>query len=151
MISTIERILFESIVYQLTPADRICIGSCSDLSVGGMYLITSSLFVVNERFKITFSVPFAGNHIEISSSARVAWTNYQDCRLKLDYPLGVGIEFVELSTNSTKLLCDYIYSYDETKKMNMVCAWCGKHLGVRKGPFGKTSHGICGTCREEHF
>lgn len=29
-----------------------------------------------------------------------------------------------------------------------VCAWCGKHLGVKAGLGGRTTHGICETCRD---
>lgn len=37
---------------------------------------------------------------------------------------------------------------DTSEKMNVVCAWCGKHLRMRHGPAGKTSHGLCKTCFE---
>ena len=42
----------------------------------------------------------------------------------------------------------FIDSYEEEKRMNVVCAWCGGSLGQRKGPFGKTSHGVCEQCHK---
>ena len=31
--------------------------------------------------------------------------------------------------------------------MNAICAWCGKSLGVRRGPEGRITHGICAECK----
>ena len=43
---------------------------------------------------------------------------------------------------------NFVEAYDESGKMNVVCAWCGKHLRMSNGPFGTTSHGLCKTCFE---
>lgn len=146
-----ERILFETNVHHNFHGEQICLGRCIDLSVGGMYLSTSSRFQVDDCVDISFLVPSTSRNIVITSSTRVAWTNHENRRLKHNYPPGIGLEFVGLSDQTSKFLADYIYTYDESKKMNMVCAWCGKELGFRKGPYGKTSHGICGDCKDKHF
>jgi hypothetical protein len=31
--------------------------------------------------------------------------------------------------------------------MNVVCAWCKAEMGVKPGPDGKTSHGMCDRCQ----
>lgn len=33
--------------------------------------------------------------------------------------------------------------------MKAECAWCGKELGLRPGPDGQTTHGICDDCRKK--
>lgn len=116
-----------------------------------MYLKTLTRLQLNETINISFTISFSGKDVELSCCARVAWTNYEDSELKLDYPPGVGLEFNDLPEDDLKHLSKFILNYDENKKMNMVCAWCGKYLGTRKGPNGKTGHGICGNCREEYF
>lgn len=151
MYSTSERISFETKVHQGNHGEQIYLGRSSDLSLGGMYLTTSSRFTVDEHVDISFIFPYENRDIVINCSTRVAWTNYEDYRQKRDYPPGVGLEFTGLSRQLSQYLAVYIYTYDENKKMNMVCAWCGKKLGFRKGPYGKTSHGICGDCRDKHF
>jgi hypothetical protein len=32
----------------------------------------------------------------------------------------------------------------------IVCAWCGKHLGTKPGK-DETSHGLCAECKTEQF
>lgn len=41
-----------------------------------------------------------------------------------------------------------INSINEKSKMKIVCAWCGADLGLRRGPDGTLSHGICTECLE---
>jgi Tfp pilus assembly protein PilZ len=149
--STLERILFETNVQYVPQRGETFSDRCSDLSVGGMYLKTKHALRVNETLLIAFSIPFEEGEYEVSCQARVAWTNYDHEKLKIDYPPGVGLEFLELSSECPALLAGFINKYDENKKMNMICAWCGKHLGMRNGPYGKTSHGICGQCKETYL
>ncbi len=149
--STLERILIETAVH----CDFLCgeqlSGLSSDLSVGGMYLKTKNVLDIDKNMSLSFYLPFKDRKIAITCNARVAWTNYKCDRLKWDYPPGAGLEFLSPSSQDSSLLSEFIDSYDELKKMNMICAWCGKSLGMRKGPYGTTSHGICGQCKGTHF
>lgn len=149
--STLERVLFETDVLCKYPKGETLCNRCCDLSVGGLYLQAKKFLSVGQIILISFSIPLKERELEISSKARVAWTNYEHDKLKAHYPPGVGLEFRELSQEHSSILSEFIYKYDEEKKMNMLCAWCGVHIGMRKGPYGKTSHGICCKCKKKYF
>jgi len=149
--STLERVLLETDVFYRHPNGQSLCDRCCDLSTGGIYLQTKSFLKVDEKVFISFSIPLKDRELEISCKTRVAWTNFDHDKLKTHYPPGIGLEFTEISREDLSILSDFIYKYDEDKKMNMICAWCGKHLGMRKGPYGKTSHGICDECKKNCF
>ena len=93
-------------------------------------------------------MPWKGQDLSISCHARVAWTNYDKSRRKPGYVSGVGLQFLDVKHEDLSRLSKFIDAYDEKKKMNVVCAWCGNKIGMRKGPFGTTSHGLCNQCHE---
>lgn len=146
--SFVERVLFEQTVrYQ--PLNEIMFsGLSSNLSIGGLYLRTKLPLDIDDTLMLSLSLPFQEQEISISCNARVAWTNLDRNRLKPDYVSGVGLQFLNLLHEDSSTLVRFIDTYDIEKRMNVVCAWCGKGLGMRKGPFGNTSHGICHQCRE---
>ncbi len=144
-----ERIVFETTV-QYEPSREGKLSDLSrDVSEGGLYLKTKYPLDTDETLTLSFSIPKREQEISISCKARVAWTNFDINRLKPDYPSGVGLQFLDLPCEGSTALSTFIDAYNESKKMNVVCAWCGKYLGLRKGPFGTTSHGICSQCREK--
>jgi len=146
--STNERVLFETII-QFKPTEEDCFsGHCGDLSTGGIYLKTDYPFAAGDTINLSFSLPDQGDHQQISCNAKVAWTNYKSNRRKPTYPAGVGLQFLNLSRTEIASLSTFVDEYDHNKKMNVLCAWCGRSLGLRKGPVGATSHGLCSTCRE---
>ena len=146
--STVERVIFETTVKYKPLDEGVRFDRCNDLSIGGLFLKTKFPFDIDQTVTLTFSVPNQNKEISISCVARVAWTNFDVNRPKVNYPSGVGLQFLELSEEELIDLSKFIERYDETKKMDVLCAWCGDSLGVRKGPFGRTSHGICDQCRE---
>ena len=144
--SFMERIVFETRV-QYTPLPEIVFsGLSSDLSVGGLYLRTKPILDVKDTFVLSFALTFQGQEVSISCNARVAWTNFEKNRRKNDYPSGVGLQFLDLASEDHATLSQFVEAHDDSKKMNVVCAWCRSHLGMRKGPSGATSHGICKPC-----
>lgn len=146
--SFVERVIFETIV-QYKPSHKTMLSApCSNLSVGGLYLRTQFPFNIDDTLILSFSLPFQEQEISISCHARIAWTNFDLNRRKLGYISGVGLQFLNLSHEDLSTLAKFIDAYDEEKRMNVVCAWCGNCLGMRKGPLGTTSHGICNQCRE---
>ena len=147
--STLERVLFETVVNYSPTDDSHCSGHCGDLSVGGIYLKTDYPFDKGETVNLSFTLPDKKQQKQISCSAKVAWTNFLPNRRKPSYPSGVGLQFLDLPEEVSSTLSQFVEAYDDKKKMNVLCAWCGSSLGLRKGPFGKTSHGICGDCREK--
>lgn len=67
------------------------VGSCVNLNAGGMFLTTESLFPVDTRLAIEFTLPgFLG---ELHSSVRVAWVNHPEWRKKNSMPCGIGLQF----------------------------------------------------------
>jgi len=146
--SSMERIVFETIVQYEPSHESKHSDLCCDLSEGGLYIRTRYSFNTDEALAISFSIPEREQEISISCKARVAWTNFETNRRKIEYPSGVGLQFLDLSYENMTALSKFIEAYEENKKMNVVCAWCGSDLGMRNGPLGTTSHGICSQCRE---
>ena len=147
--SFMERIIFETNIEYKPVGKSVLSGICSDLSVGGLYLRTKFPFNIDEIIKISFFIQNLESEISILCKARVAWTNIDTNRCKPVYPSGVGLQFIDISSENFSELSKFIDAYDDNKKMNVLCAWCGSYLGRRKGPFGTTSHGICDQCREK--
>ena len=147
--SSMERIIFETAVQYAPSRESQQSDLCCDLSEGGLYIRTNYPFDTDETLTLSFSIPQHEQAVSISCHARVAWTNFETNRRKTEYPSGVGVQFLNLSCEDLTELSKFIGAYDENKKMNVVCAWCGSDLGLRSGPFGKTSHGICRQCREK--
>jgi uncharacterized protein (TIGR02266 family) len=143
--SFMERVIFEATIkYKSLPEINLS-GLSSNLSAGGLYLRTKLPLEVDDTLSLSFALP---GEVSISCAARVAWTNFDIKRRKPDYATGVGLQFLNLSSEDSSTLEKFIDTYEEEKRMNVVCAWCGSSLGQRKGPFGKTSHGVCEQCRE---
>ena len=147
--SSMERIKFETTVQYEPSHGSKHSDLCCDLSEGGLYIRTKYPFDTDETLTLLFSIPKMDQEVSISCKARVAWTNFETNRRKTDYPSGVGVQFLDLSNEDLTALSKFVDAYDESKKMNVVCAWCGSSLGMRSGPFGTTSHGICSQCREK--
>jgi len=146
--SVMERVLFEASVEYRSGHEQLS-GSSGDLSIGGLYLKTKLKLRVDDRIKLSFTLPHQEKRVLISCRARVAWTNYETDRRKPNYASGVGLQFLDLSCDGRSTLSAFISNYDESKKMDVVCAWCGNPLYIRKGPCGTTSHGICKQCHEK--
>ena len=146
--SFVERVIFEQNVEYEPSQEAILYGLSSNLSVGGLYLRTKFPFETDDTLMLSFSLPYQEQEVSISCNVRVAWINSDINRHKPDYASGVGLQFLDLSHEDRSTLSNFLEAYDEKKKMNVVCAWCGNSLGLRKGPFGTTSHGLCHQCRE---
>lgn len=146
--SLMERVVFEATIKYKTLPEISLSGLSSNLSVGGLYLRTHLPLEVDDRLALSFSLPGQQGARPLSCEARVAWINSGRNKRKPDYATGVGLEFLNLSSKDFSVLEKFIDNYEEEKRMNVVCAWCGVSLGQRKGPFGKTSHGVCEHCRE---
>ncbi len=143
--SLLDRVIFEATIKYKSLAEINLSGLSSNLSTGGLYLRTKLPLAVDDTLFLSFSLP---GEVSISCDARVAWTNFDKNRRKPDYTTGVGLQFLNLASKDLSTLEKFIATYEEEKRMNVVCAWCGGSLGQRKGPFGKTSHGVCEQCRE---
>jgi uncharacterized protein (TIGR02266 family) len=82
-----------------------------NISIGGVYIETSVPFDVGTHVDLVFAIP--GREGRISTKGIVRWSN--DGRSK-EHPVGMGIEFLEVSTPTREVLEQYIAA-DSTKKL----------------------------------
>ena len=86
---------------------KILTGYSVDLSVGGVFLATTCLFDIDDNVKVKLSI--AGQEEKSASfDARVAWINYEDNRLKPEYPTGVGLQFVGLAQEDLSSIVGFL-------------------------------------------
>ena len=75
---------------------KLLIGDSIDLSTGGVFLIVTCPFNVDDIVKLKLYV-LGEREKAISCDSRVAWINRVDKELKPEYPTGVGLQFLDLS------------------------------------------------------
>lgn len=81
-----------------------------DLSCGGLYLQTDTPLKVGEDILLRFSLPDTNK--AMTSKATVAWANEPDTPCHPEFPTGVGVRFVDLSTSNRNA----IYRFLELRK-----------------------------------
>ncbi|AJF07683.1 PilZ domain-containing protein [Geoalkalibacter subterraneus] len=69
-------------------------GVALDLSIGGMYLQSNTLYAAATRLLIEFRLPSC--HEPIRCRARVAWCNRAENAPKPSFPPGMGLQFIDL-------------------------------------------------------
>ncbi|NIV92198.1 hypothetical protein GWN42_05185, partial [candidate division KSB1 bacterium] len=84
------------------------LGSCVNLNVGGMFLATETLFPVDTVLTVEFSLP--GMNVSWSRPVRVAWVNHPEWLKKNVMPCGMGLQFLEMTTDFRNILEDFINS-----------------------------------------
>ena len=90
------RLKAEIRVYYGDYQSKLLTGYSVDLSTGGIFLVTTCPFDIDDIVKLKFSLP-GDDEKTVSCDARVAWINYEDKRLKPEYSTGVGLQFVDLA------------------------------------------------------
>ena len=83
-------------VYYGPSQKKVLYGFSVDMSSGGLFLKTEASFSVNEKVFLSFTLPDADKIV--SCSAKVAWVNLKDEPKKPELPAGVGLQFLDLST-----------------------------------------------------
>ncbi len=71
-------------------------GRCIDISSGGMFLDCQPTAEKGESLILRFSLPDE-YQTQVELNGRVAWANTPDVTIKPDYPLGYGVEFVDIT------------------------------------------------------
>jgi CheY-like chemotaxis protein len=82
------------------------VGSCVNLNLGGMFLATETLFPVDTTLMVEFNLP--GTSVTTSRPVRVAWVNHPEWRKKTVMPCGMGLQFVEMTTEWKNFLESFI-------------------------------------------
>ena len=79
------------------PSQKIVLyGFSVDMSSGGLFLKTETPFSVNETVLLSFTLPDVNK--VVNCSAKVAWVNLEDEPRKPELPTGIGLQFLDLST-----------------------------------------------------
>lgn len=77
-----------------------------NLNAGGLFLSSPRQLPVDTQLFVEFSLPEESKII--CCQARIAWVNEADSPLKCDLPVGMGLEFVDLSPDDMNLILEYI-------------------------------------------
>jgi len=77
-----------------------------NLSTGGVFLETANLMAENTPLSAEFELPH--RNIAIRCKARVAWVNHPDLIKNQSLPVGMGIQFLDLSEESMDAIRSYI-------------------------------------------
>jgi uncharacterized protein (TIGR02266 family) len=83
-------------VYYGSSQDIVLYGYSVDVSCGGLFLKTETPFFVDEKVLLSFTLPDV--HKTINCKAKVAWVNSKDKPCKPELPTGIGLEFLDLSS-----------------------------------------------------
>jgi CheY-like chemotaxis protein len=75
--------------------DSLLQGKCLDISSGGIFVETSQLMDLNSLVIIEFVLPFK-SHAKITCKGVVTWHNTRPNPTKPNYPIGIGIKFLDL-------------------------------------------------------
>jgi uncharacterized protein (TIGR02266 family) len=94
--STRECMKAELRVYYGPSQKRVLYGFSVDMSSGGLFLKTETPFSVNEQVMLSFTLPDVNK--VVNCSAKVAWVNLEDGPSKPELPTGIGLQFLDLST-----------------------------------------------------
>ncbi len=83
-------------VYYGPSQKRVLYGFSVDMGSGGLFLKTETPFSVNEQVMLSFTLPDVNK--VVNCSAKVAWVNLEDEPSKPELPTGIGLQFLDLST-----------------------------------------------------
>jgi uncharacterized protein (TIGR02266 family) len=83
-------------VYYGPSQEIVLYGFSMDMSSGGLFLKTETSFSVNDKVLLSFTLPDAEKIV--NCGAKVAWVNLKDEPKKPELPAGVGLQFLDLST-----------------------------------------------------
>ena len=82
-------------VYHGPAQKKVLYGFSIDMSSGGLFLKTETLFSVDERVMLSFTLPDVNK--TVNCRAKVAWVNAREKPRKPELPTGIGLQFLDLS------------------------------------------------------
>ena len=98
-------------VYYGPSQKMLLYGFSVDMSSGGLFLNTEAQFSVDDRLILSFTLPDVDK--TVTCRAMVAWVNSKDEPRKPELPAGIGIRFLDPST-------EYLESIQSLLKHNGV-------------------------------
>ncbi len=81
-----------------------------NLSTGGLFVATYTPLKVNDKFRLSFSLP--PEDIEVEAVGKVIWRREYNAAYPTTHP-GMGVKFVSLSPKAQKMIARYIESVRE--------------------------------------
>lgn len=101
------RIKVELRVYYGPHLSKLLTGYSVDLGAGGLFISTTCPFEVNDIVKLKFNVP-GEEEQAVNCNARIAWINRESSQPKPEYPVGAGLQFVDLAPEDFTSIVSYL-------------------------------------------
>ena len=95
-------------------------GTVLDLGRNGFYIGSTHPFCRGEQLKFHFLLPHSGTRV-VEGEGRVAWVNQGLQRPKSLLPEGVGVEVVEVTEESARILEEYISGKELRESQRVEC------------------------------
>lgn len=89
-----------------TDPDKYLTDYTVNLSTGGFFMVSTALFPVDSQFNVEFILPDEGKTIRCS--ARVAWINHPESLINKNLPVGMGLQFLDLSLDDMNYIRNFI-------------------------------------------
>ena len=83
------------LIVDYTCRGRRLMGRCIDISSGGMFLESQPTARAGESLLLKFCLPDE-KKTPVELQGRIAWVNARDAIIKDNFPLGYGVEFVDI-------------------------------------------------------
>ena len=77
-----------------------------ELSTGGFFIVSTDILPVDTQLNIEFVLPNDGKTIKCS--ARVAWINHPESLINKNLPVGMGLQFLDLSLDDMDSIHKFI-------------------------------------------
>jgi CheY-like chemotaxis protein len=81
-------------------------GKCLDISSGGVFIESKDLLDINSVVSIEFVLPYK-DHAKIVCKGKITWHNTRPNPTKPNYPLGVGVKFLDLDDGVQQLIKEF--------------------------------------------
>ena len=85
-------------------------GKCLDISSGGVFIDTPELLELNSIVELEFVLPYL-DHATLKCRGKVAWHNTRPNPTKPNYPIGLGIKFVDLNEATDQSIKSFIMRF----------------------------------------
>lgn len=86
--------------------DQVLTDYTVNINAGGLFLTSSESMPVGTELFVEINL--SGDAQVVRCQAQVAWVNAADKPLKRDLPVGLGLEFVDISIDDAKMIEEYI-------------------------------------------
>jgi len=101
------RIKVELRVYYGPHQTKLLTGYSVDLGAGGLFITTTCPFDVDDIVTLKFTVPGEEQKV-VACKARVAWINQEGKQPKPGYPVGAGLQFVDMTPEDIASIVGYL-------------------------------------------